>query len=103
MKFLGPVEEKNYITLLMVKRAISLVDGKVTLDTKIIGYKNKRDWDRIIGSMQKVYDSLLDLNKVSDKLHEILNWHKQEYYPVEDCEERASFLSDLADRKKRMR
>lgn len=82
-------KENNYIRLIHVKKALMVMEsGDIHIDTNIINAANPVDMLRLLMSMQRKYEDGLPIEKIAEKIHELVNWKIFEFYPVLECEEK---------------
>jgi len=85
-------DDTNYITIEMVKKALSTLDGKIMIDRKIIGFFNERDMNVALKGFQKKYDMGTPLEKISVKMTHYFNWKVFEFFPMEESLNKYLFL-----------
>lgn len=88
------MKESNYLTLEIIKKALKVKDGILTIDPNIIGFYNEKDLNKILVSMQARLKNGLPLEKITENLHLILNWRKYEFYPLLESKEKYQYQID---------
>lgn len=88
------IQESNYITIRTVKKSLSTIDGKLTIDYSIISPTNKRSLDKLLKPFQKRFEKGMSLDMISEKLHFLFNWRIFEYQPVEESLEKYLYLKN---------
>lgn len=78
----------------MVKRSLSVVDGKLQIDPSIIRSRNPNEMARILKAFQKRYENGFSLESICEKLHFIFNWRTFEFIPFEDCLEKYLYMKN---------
>jgi len=84
--------ETNFITLKAVKKSITVIDGKITIDRTIISPRNPKDLEKILKSIQKKYESGYPIDKICEKLHFLFNWSPFEFIPMNESLEKYLYL-----------